>query len=54
MEGNNMMISKTTFVKLIAMLMKNVDQKMELLKSNDNLPDECKNVLWKKLNFSKI
>ena len=48
-----MMISKTTFVKLIAMLMKNVDQKMELLKNNDNLPDECKKCIMEETEFQQ-
>ena len=48
-----MMISKTTFVAIVSMLMKNVDDKKELLKNNANLPDECKECIIEETEFQQ-
>lgn len=48
-----MMISKTTFLAMLTMLMKNVDKKKELLKSNNNLSDECVECIMEETEFQK-
>lgn len=48
-----MMISKITFVAIFSMLMKNVDDKKELLKNNANLPDECKECIMEETEFQQ-
>ena len=48
-----MMISKATFVAMLTMLMKNVDKKKELLKSNNNLPDECVECIMEETEFQQ-
>lgn len=46
-----MMISKTTFVAIVSMLMKNVDDKKELLECSCDLPDKCVECIMEETDF---
>ena len=48
-----MMISKTTFVAIVSMLMKNVDDKKELLECSGELPDKCVECIMEETEFQK-
>ena len=48
-----MMISKTTFVAVISMLMKNVDNKKELLECSGELPDKCVECIMEETEFQQ-
>jgi len=48
-----MMISKTTFVKLITMIMNTIDDKREFIEDNDYIPDECKDCIMEECDFLK-
>ncbi len=48
-----MMISKTTFVAIVSMLVKNVDDKKELLKCSGELPDKCVECIMEETEFQQ-
>ena len=48
-----MMISKTTFVAIVSMLMKNVDDKKELLECSGDLPDKCVECIMEETDFQQ-
>ncbi len=48
-----MMISKTTFVAIVSMLMKNVDDKKELLECSGDLPDKCVECIMQETEFQQ-
>ena len=48
-----MMISKTTFVAIVSMLMKNVDDKKELLECSGDLPDKCVECIMEETEFQQ-
>ena len=48
-----MMISKATFVAIVSMLMKNVDDKKELLECSGDLPEECKECIMEETEFQQ-
>ena len=48
-----MMISKTTFVAIVSMLMKNVDDKKELLECSGDLPEEFKECIMEETAFQQ-
>ncbi len=48
-----MMISKTTFVAIVSMLMKNVDDKKELLECSGDLPDKCVECIMEETEFQR-
>lgn len=48
-----MMISKTTFVTIVSMLMKNVDDKKELLECSGDLPDKCVECIMEETEFQQ-
>ena len=49
-----MMISKTTFVAIVSMLMKHIDDKKELLECSGDCLKNARSASWKKLSFSRI
>jgi hypothetical protein len=49
----NTMISKAIFVAIVSMLMKNIDDKKKMLKSNDNLPDECRECIMEETELQQ-
>ena len=48
-----MMISKTTFVAIVSMLMKNVDDKKELLECSGDLPDKYVECIMEETEFQQ-
>ncbi len=46
-----MMISKTTFVAIVSMLMKHIDDKKELLECSGDLPDKCIECIMEETEF---
>ena len=48
-----MMISKTTFVAIVSMLMKHIDDKKELLECSGDLPEECKECIMEETEFQQ-
>ncbi len=48
-----MMISKTTFVAIVSMLMKNVDDKKKLLECSGDLPDKCVECIMEETEFQQ-
>ena len=48
-----MMISKTTFVAMVSMLMKNVDDKKKLLEYSGDLPEECRECIMEETEFQQ-
>lgn len=48
-----MMITKETFVKLITMMMKTIDDKREFIEDNDDIPDEYKDCIMEECDFQK-
>lgn len=48
-----MVISKTTFVAIFSMLMKNVDDKKELLKCSGDLPEKCVECIMEETEFQR-
>ena len=48
-----MMISKTTFVAIVSMLMKHIDDKKELLECSGDLPDKCVECIMEETEFQQ-
>ena len=48
-----MMISKTTFVAIVSMLMKHIDDKKELLECGGNLPHKCVECIMEETEFQQ-
>ena len=48
-----MIISKTTFVIIVSMLMKHVDDKKELVECSGDLPDECVECIMEETEFQQ-
>ena len=46
-----MMISKTTFVAIVSMLMKHIDDKKELLECSGDFPDKCVKCIMQETEF---
>ena len=53
MEVKRMMISKTTFVAIVSMLMKHIDDKKELLECSGDLPDKCVECIMEETEFQQ-
>ena len=48
-----MMISKATFVAIVSMLMKHIDDKKELLECSGDLPDKCVECIMEETKFQQ-
>ena len=48
-----MMISKTTFVAIVSMLMKHIDDTKELLECSGDLPDKCVECIMEETEFQQ-
>lgn len=48
-----MMISRTTFVAIVSMLTKNVDDKKKLLKCSGDLPEKCVECIMEETEFQQ-
>ena len=47
------MISKTTFVAIVSMLMKHIDDQKELLECSGDLPDKCVECIMEETDFQQ-